>query len=79
MLALKILIYALVNCGFSCFASLEIPLVIQFLKKTWVFQKLIGHPLFFVAIPALFRLSGTFSKKNYKNSCITKIIVVDLC
>ena len=33
---------------------------------------------FFVAIPALFRLSGTFSKKNYKNSCITKIIVVDL-
>ena len=30
MLVLEILIYALVNCGFSDFASLEIASVIQF-------------------------------------------------
>ena len=32
MLALKILIYAHVNCGFSGFASLKLSLVIQILQ-----------------------------------------------
>ena len=32
-LILKILIYVKVNCGFSSFASLENPLIIQFLKE----------------------------------------------
>ena len=33
MLTLEILIYALVNSGFSSFTSLEIPLVIRLLKS----------------------------------------------
>ena len=44
MLILEILIYALVNCGFSDFASLEIPLIILVInnkkeqKNSHIFQ-----------------------------------------
>ena len=44
-LALKILIYALVNCGFSGFASLKLSLVIQILTPREGAQRLVGHPL----------------------------------
>ena len=40
MLILEILIYALVNCGFSDFASLEIPLIILVIDSKIVKEKL---------------------------------------
>lgn len=43
-LILKILIYVKVNCGFSSFASLENPLIIQFLKEKGVYFR---HPLIY--------------------------------
>ena len=44
-LALEILIYASVNCGFSGFAGLEIPLVIHVPKELGLFNVLVGQPL----------------------------------
>ena len=45
-LALEILIYASVNCGFSGFAGLEIPLFIHVLKKIRAIQLIVGQPVF---------------------------------
>ena len=47
-LALKILIYAQVNCGFSGFASLKLHLFIQPLKIKEMTNLLFSHLLFFV-------------------------------
>jgi len=46
MLALKILTYATVCCGFSGYASLEIPLVIQLLTKRECLKKLVRQLLY---------------------------------
>jgi hypothetical protein len=46
-LALEILIYASVNCGFSGLAGLEIPLFIHVLKEFGLFNVIVGQPLFY--------------------------------
>ena len=55
-LAIKMLIYALVNSAFSGFASLKIHLFIQPPNKMWVTILLFSHPHFFVSIVKLCQL-----------------------
>ena len=45
MLVLKILIYALVNCGFSGFASLKLHLFLQLLNSKGMTNLRFSHPL----------------------------------
>ena len=54
-LALKILIYASVNCGFSGFASLKLHLFIQPLKRKEMTKFLFSHLHFFGIITLVCR------------------------